>query len=47
MIKDITMAIGIDFCGFFASSPENRVENNTIITNLIFIQTFRDRHVNM
>jgi hypothetical protein len=23
IIRDITIAIGIDFCGFFASSPEN------------------------
>lgn len=25
IIREITMAIGIDFCGFFASSPENIV----------------------
>jgi hypothetical protein len=34
------MAIGIDFCGFFASSPENIVEHNNVIqicTSLTFI----------
>jgi hypothetical protein len=36
MTRDITMAIGIDFCGFFASSPENKIEHNDIITNFIF-----------
>jgi hypothetical protein len=41
MIRDITMAIGIDFCGFFASSPENKIEHNDIVTNLILIQTCR------
>jgi hypothetical protein len=47
MIRDITMAIWIDFCGFFASSPANKVEHNDIVTNLIFIQICRVWHVNM
>jgi hypothetical protein len=36
------MAIGIDFCGFFASSPVNIVEHNDLTqirAILTFIQT--------
>ena len=39
MIRDITVAIGIDFCGFFTSSPANKVEHNDTVTHLTFIQT--------
>jgi len=45
MIRDITMAIGIDFCGFFASSPENKVEHNDIVKHLTFTQTCRVWHM--
>jgi hypothetical protein len=45
MIRDITMAVGIDFCGFFASSPANKVEHNDMLTNLIFIQICRVWHL--
>jgi hypothetical protein len=45
MIRDITMASGIDFCGFFASSPANKVEHNDIVTHLPFIQTCRVWHI--
>ena len=45
MIRDITMAIGIDFCGFFASSPAKKVEHNNIVTHLTFIQTCRIWHI--
>jgi len=45
MIRDITMAIGIDFCGFFASSPANKVEHNDIVKHLTFIQACRVWHI--
>jgi hypothetical protein len=47
MIRDITMAIGIDFCGFFASSPANKVEHIDIVTHPTSIQTCRVWHIYM